>query len=88
VSQATEYKRFIERLPNVQVYFPDIDELVCLVVIGLERNLNSEQIQALRNDNRQRHALKIVGFDWLAKRALNIPNVIRTGIRIHRARVT
>ncbi len=89
VAQATEYKRFIERLPNAQMYFPDIDELACLVVIGLERNLNSKQIQALRNDNGQRQALKIVGFDWLAERALNIQrNIIRTGVRIHIARVT
>lgn len=88
VAQATEYRRFIERLPNVQAHFPGLDDLACLVVIGLERTLNDDQKHALQNDNRQRHALRVVGFDWLAERARAIQeNVVRTGTQVHHARV-
>lgn len=88
VAQVTEYRRFIERLPNVQTHFPDLNDLSCLVVIGLEGALNGDQKQALQNDNQQRHALRVVGFDWLAERARAIQeNVIRTGAQVHHARV-
>ena len=89
VAQVTEYRRFVERIQNIQSYFPELDDLACLVVVGIEKILNDDQKQALRNDNRQRHGLRIVGFDWLADRAHAIQeNVIRTGIQVHKARVT
>ena len=88
VAQVSEYKRFLERLPNGQVHFPAMDEVTCLVVIGLEGELGPSQMQALRNDNRQRHALKIVGFDWLASRAETMrDNMVRSTVRRHSARV-
>jgi hypothetical protein len=88
VAQVTEYRRFIERLPNVQAHFPGLEDLTCLVVVGLERNLNDGQKQTLQNDNRQRHALRVVGFDWLAERARAIQeNIVRTRTEVHHARV-
>lgn len=63
-------------------------EVSCLVVIGLEGALGPSQMQALRNDNRQRHALKIVGFDWLASRAETMrDNMVRSTVRRHSVRV-
>ena len=35
-AQATEYRRFIERLPAVQMHFPYLDQVLCFVVVGLE----------------------------------------------------
>jgi len=88
VSQVSEYKRFLERLPNGQIHFPAMDEVTCLVVIGLEGALGPSQMQTLRNDNRQRHTLKIVGFDWLASRAETMrDNMVRSTVRRHTARV-
>lgn len=43
VGQVAEYRRFIERLPAAQSHFPNIDEVACLVVIGLENGLNPDQ---------------------------------------------
>jgi len=89
VGQAAEYRRFIERLPAAQTHFPDIDEVACLVVIGLENGLNPDQQQVLRNDNRQRHGLQVVGFDWLARRGHAIrENMIKMGVEVRRTRVT
>ena len=88
VGQATEYKRFLERLPTAQTHFPNIDEVTCLVVIGMEGALNPDQQQALRNDNRQRHGLQVVGFDWLARRGHAIrENMIKVGVEVRRTRV-
>jgi hypothetical protein len=88
VAQVTEYRRFIERFPGRQNHFPDLDEISCLIVVGLERSLNAQQRQALRNDNRQRHGLQIVGFDWLARRGHAVrENIIRSGIEVRHARV-
>lgn len=89
VSQVTEYMRFLARISGAQIYFPSIDEIHGLVVVGLERDLNDRQKQALRNDNRQRHAVRIVGFDWLADRAGAIQkNIISTGISVQSAQVS
>ena len=89
VGQVAEYRRFIERLPAVQTHFPNLDEVSCLVVIGLEGGLNADQQQVLRNDNRQRHGLQVVGFDWLARRGHAIrENMIKAGVEVRRTRVT
>jgi hypothetical protein len=61
VAQASEYRRFVEKLPTVQTHFPSLDNVDCLAVVGLESRLDDDQKQALRNDNRQRHALKLRG---------------------------
>ena len=83
VSQATEYRRFIRRLPDVNVHFPGLEDLHCLVVVGLERELDNEQAQALRNDNLRGDSLRIVGFDWLAQRGQVVQeNFIRKTVRV------
>ena len=88
ISQVAEYRRFLQRLPNGQSHFPEIDEISCLAVVGLERPLNEAQKQALRNDNFQRHGLRLVGFDWLSDRAIAIQqNMIKSGARIHSKRI-
>jgi hypothetical protein len=89
VAQVAEYRRFIERIPTAQTHFPNIDEVTCLVVIGMEGGLNPDQEQVLRNDNRQRHGLQVVGFDWLARRGRAVrENMIKMGVEVKRARVT
>ena len=88
VSQATDYRTFIRKLPNVEVHFPGLDDLHCLVVVGLERDLNDVQMQALRNDNMRSDSLRIVGFDWLADRARTVQmNLVRNAIQVYKKRV-
>jgi hypothetical protein len=88
VAQASDYQRFLERLPNVQIHFPGLDQVTGLAIIGLEGPLRDSQKQTLRNDNSHRHGLQVVGFDWLADRAQAIrENIIRTGIEVRQARV-
>ena len=83
VSQATDYRTFIRRLPNVDVHFPGLDDLHCLVVVGLERELDTDQARALRNDNLRGDSLRIVGFDWLAQRARAVhENFIRKTVLV------
>lgn len=83
VSQATEYRRFIRRLPNVNDHFPGLEDIHCLVVVGLERELDNDQAQALRNDNLRGDSLRIVGFDWLAQRAQVVQeNFIRKTVSV------
>lgn len=72
IYQATEYRRFINRMSDATVHFPRLDEVRCLVVVGLECSLNDAQRQTLRTENSQRHSLRIVGFDWLADRAKSV----------------
>ena len=72
ISQAVGYRSFINRMSDAATHFPGVDEVHCLVVVGLERNLSDVQRQTLRTENYQRHALRIVGFDWLAERAKSV----------------
>lgn len=89
VAQVSDYRAYIRGLSNLTEYFPGLDELVCLVVVGLEGDLSHNQRQALRNENHQRHSLRIVGFDWLAARARSVQgNLIRTGVPVRHARIT
>lgn len=88
VAQVLEYRRFVEKLPAVQTHFPGLDNVDCLAVVGMESKLDAHQKQALRNDNRQRHALKLCGFDWLLNNARSIKmNLIRNGVEIRKIRV-
>ena len=83
VAQAAEYRRFIERLPNAQMHFPKIDQVACLVVVGLGKGLTESQQQALRNFNREHYGLQVVGFDWLAHRGRAVrENLIKTGLPV------
>ena len=89
VSQAANYRRVIEGIPTSQTYFPGIYNVSCLVVIGLERTLTSSQELALMDENRERHHLKIAGFDWLLDRARTIQeNIIQNGVRARLLRIT
>ena len=88
ISQATEYRSFIQRLPRVQERFLELNDVSCLVVVGLERILNAAQKQALQNDNLQRHFVRTVGFDWLADRTKSVQeNLIRRDMRVRQARI-
>jgi len=53
----------------------------CLVVIGLEYELNDMQLRRLQQENESTQGtLKIVGFDWLLKRARStFDNLIQYG---------
>ena len=72
ISQAADYRRFINGMSDATMRFPGLDEIRCLVVVGLERGLSEVQRQTLITENSQRHSLRIVGFDWLADRAKSV----------------
>lgn len=70
IAQVTAYRSFlVERFPLARSHFPRFSEPDCLVVIGLESTLSSDQRNALGRDNRSRTRLQVVGFDWIAARA-------------------
>jgi hypothetical protein len=56
----------MQHFADVRLHFPNFDDPDCLVVTGLERVLNPRQKTVLRDANRHRHRLRIIGFDWLA----------------------
>ncbi|MBP2444978.1 Shedu anti-phage system protein SduA domain-containing protein [Rhizobium leguminosarum] len=71
--QALEYRRHLmEKIADVRIHFPEFKEPDCLVVVGLERDLNPKQRDALHMINRGRNHVRIVGFDWLLERAKTI----------------
>jgi len=70
-------------------HFPDVIDPDCLVVTGLERGLDENQIAILRHLNRHRVRLRIAGFDWLVDRARNIANnITRHRIQVIKARIS
>ncbi len=79
VSQAIEYRRFIKNMHDASIHFPELDDIHCLVVIGLEKKLGNRQKQALRNDNAGRKNLRVVGFDWLSDRVKSVHNNLAKG---------
>ncbi len=82
VTQAVDYRSFLlDRISEARKYFPELVDPECLVLIGLEKDLNATQKQALVRENSSRHNVRIVGFDWLLKRGDSIlENVIIGGI--------
>jgi hypothetical protein len=73
IAQATDYRAFLlERFPLAAKHFPRFSEPECLVVIGDESALSEAQRAALARDNRSRAGLRVVGFDWIARRALAV----------------
>lgn len=75
VAQAAQYRRFmLDRAGEMRRHFPDFQEPECLVVIGLESSLSAEQSAALAADNQSRGWLRVVGFDWLLRRAVAVRN--------------
>jgi hypothetical protein len=89
VTQAMEYKTFLmERFPEVAKTFPEFRAPERLLVIGLESMLNDKQKAALQMENLHRSGLKIVGFDWIAKRAEVVSqNIIESDVEIQRIRM-
>jgi hypothetical protein len=86
VAQATDYASFlVERLLNLRQQLPSFRQPECLVVIGMERDLNPAQARALQIENENRHRLRIVGFDRPVKRAESIVhNVVAQRITVGR----
>jgi hypothetical protein len=87
--QATDYRsNLIRRFNDIQQHLPNFDEPDCLVIIGLERDLNVEQRTALADANRHRNRLRIVGFDWLADLARVVAaNITRQHIQVTPLRI-
>jgi hypothetical protein len=88
--QAMDYRSYLmRRVANVTEHLPGFDDPDCLVVTGLERILNEQQAAALRDANRHRHRLRVVGFDWLADRARTIAaNITRHRVEVTPLRIT
>jgi hypothetical protein len=89
VAQATGYRAFlVERFPLSSTYFPRFSQPECLIVIGVEKNLSAPQLDALARDNRSRAGLRVVGYDWIARRALTVSrNVIEGRLTTQSIRV-
>lgn len=84
VRQALEYREWLlSNMLYAKQRFPGIWRPTCLVIVGLESSLDETQIARLRQENESRQGiLKIVGFDWLLRRAETIiDNIINRGIR-------
>lgn len=89
IAQATDYRDFLmERFPTAAAHFPRFTEPECLAVIGTESRLSCSQKSALARDNRSRAGLRVVGFDWLARRAEAVTrNVIETTVTVQSLRM-
>jgi hypothetical protein len=75
--QATDYRRhLLRKYADLRAHLPGFQEPDCLVVIGLERDLDEAQKQVLHDANRNRTHLHIVGFDWLLERGRTIASNI------------
>ncbi len=85
IAQATDYADFLrDRSATIRQNLPSFRQPECLVVIGIEGDLNEAQIRALRLENESRHHVKIVGFDWVARRARSIfENVVAGDIVVN-----
>jgi Domain of unknown function (DUF4263) len=88
--QVTDYRDYLMRRHQDAIqHFPDFNDPDCLVVTGLERELDENQIAILRHLNRHRVRLRIVGFDWLVDRARNIANnITRHRVEVIKARIS
>ncbi len=82
IAQALRYRAFlVSRSAEASSTFTDFREPTCLVVIGLESELNAQQRSTLRLENENRSSLQIVGFDRLAERAEALANNVVEGQR-------
>ena len=69
ITQAIDYRNYlIENRLKIITHFPEFTDPECLVVIGLENQLNLEQKKVLQLENTVRHRVRIVGFDYLHER--------------------
>jgi hypothetical protein len=87
--QVTDYRSYLmRRYTDMLLHLPDFDDPDCLVVTGLQRRLDEKQAGALRDANRHRHRLRIVGFDWLADRARTVAaNITRNHVQVTPLRI-
>ena len=78
--QVSEYKEFlVERMSETRTHFPRFRDPECLVIIGMEGSLNTQQRQALLNANSSRIKTRIVGFDWVLERGQAIISNMGSG---------
>jgi hypothetical protein len=68
-----------ERVIEARQHFPNYQGADCLIVIGMESELSSPQTTSLNRANAGRHNIRIVGFDWLKKRAATIVGNVSSG---------
>jgi hypothetical protein len=89
ITQAMQYRTFLmERFKEAADHFPSFQTPECLVVIGLERDLSDEQRRALLMENQHRQGVRIVGFDWIARRAAAVTqNIVETGVDVRPLRM-
>jgi hypothetical protein len=87
--QVTDYREYLMRRHQDAIqHFPHFNDPDCLVVTGLQRELDENQMAILTHVNRHRVRLRIVGFDWLVERARNIAtNITRHRVQVIKARV-
>ncbi|MGE4049259.1 MAG: Shedu anti-phage system protein SduA domain-containing protein [Acetobacteraceae bacterium] len=87
--QVTDYRDYLMRRHQDAIqHFPHFNDPDCLVVTGLQRELDENQMAVMTHVNRHRVRLRIVGFDWLVERARNIAtNITRHRVQVIRARV-
>jgi hypothetical protein len=88
--QVTSYRSYLmQRFADARVHFPNFEDPDCLVVTGLESALDVRQKEVLRDANRNRHRLRIAGFDWLSNRARTVAaNITRHHVEVTNLRVT
>jgi hypothetical protein len=84
-----QYRSFLlERFSEASGYFPGFRDPDCLVIIGVEQSLSTEQRLSLALENAHRQRLRIVGFDWIGERAETIlQNVISANIAVRPVRM-
>jgi hypothetical protein len=89
LTQAMQYRSFLlERFQEARTHFPEFRDPDCMVVLGLERELSSDQLRALALENENRRQMRIVGFDWIAERADRIlQNMIFANIAVRPLRM-
>lgn len=89
VTQVFDYADFlVTRHLEISTHFPGFQVPDALVVVGMEGNLTPDQARALRLENRSRHNVRVVGFDWLLRRAeVLATNLIGQPIPIHHSRL-
>lgn len=89
VAQISDYREFLLQRPQtISAHLPRFSDPEGLVVIGLEGRLSTLESAALDRDNRSRTRLRIVGFDWIARRAEAVArNVIETQITVESIRI-
>lgn len=87
--QVTDYRDYLMRRHQDAIqHFPHFNDPDCLVVTGLQRELDENQMAVLTHVNRHRVRLRIAGFDWLVERARNIAtNITRHRVQVIKARV-